>query len=157
RTLVSGASRLRRMGLSRAVALDPPGVDKSVERTPPGYLSGVKTFVAFQMEEKRVTSSAEPDGNPARRLKACPTTKSACATKLGLILFFLVLSPIHAEDPAGRVVFTKSFPGSVPAWFSITVERSGDAVYREDPKDELPIKFHLAESDTAQIFDLAAK
>jgi hypothetical protein len=62
-----------------------------------------------------------------------------------------------AADPAPRVVFTKSFPGSVPAWYSVTIEQNGDAVYREDPKDELPIKFHLNEADTAQIFDLAGK
>jgi len=65
------------------------------------------------------------------------------------------LSAPAADTP--KVVFTKSFPGSVPAWFSISVEQSGDAEYREDPKDENPLKFHMTEADTAQIFELAAK
>ena len=62
-----------------------------------------------------------------------------------------------AGDAPPKIVFTKSFPGSVPAWFSITVEQSGASEYREDPKDELPIKFKMTEADTAQIFDLAQK
>ncbi|HEY3836778.1 MAG TPA: hypothetical protein VGL72_09410 [Bryobacteraceae bacterium] len=62
-----------------------------------------------------------------------------------------------AEDPLPKVVFTKSFPGSVPAWYSITVDQSGAAEYREDPKDENPVRFHMGEADTAQIFSLADK
>lgn len=77
--------------------------------------------------------------------------------RLTLLAALVTASIALASDVDGRVVFTKSFPGSVPAWFSITVERSGAAVYREDPKDELPLKFQMSEADTAQIFDLAGK
>jgi hypothetical protein len=76
---------------------------------------------------------------------------------LPLLAGLLAANMALAGDADPRVVFTKSFPGSVPAWFSITVERSGAAVYREDPKDELPLKFQMNEADTAQIFDLAEK
>lgn len=76
---------------------------------------------------------------------------------LTLLAGLLAANMALAGDAEPRVVFTKSFPGSVPAWFSITVERSGAAVYREDPKDELPLKFQMNEADTAQIFDLAEK
>jgi hypothetical protein len=62
-----------------------------------------------------------------------------------------------AAEPTSKIVFTKSFPGSVPAWFSITIDQSGAAEYREDPKDDSPITFHLAQADVSQIFDLAAK
>jgi hypothetical protein len=63
-----------------------------------------------------------------------------------------------AEDAAPeRVIFTKSFPGSVPAWFSITLNQTGEAEYREDPKDENPIRFQLSTSDTSTIFELAGK
>jgi hypothetical protein len=56
-----------------------------------------------------------------------------------------------------KIVFTKSFPGSAPAWYSISIDRTGTAEYREDPKDELPIKFQLKDEEVAQIFDLAAR
>jgi hypothetical protein len=73
-------------------------------------------------------------------------------------LVLLLFAPAgFAAEAVPRVTFTKSFPGSVPAWYSITIDQSGAAEYREDPKDELPIKFQMAPADTAQIFDLAAK
>jgi hypothetical protein len=74
-----------------------------------------------------------------------------------LIIMALCTAAAFAADAEPKVVFTKSFPGSVPAWYSVTVERTGAAEYREDPKDESPIKFHLTEADTAQIFELAGK
>jgi hypothetical protein len=74
-----------------------------------------------------------------------------------IALLTLLASGAFAEDPLPKVVFTKSFPGSVPAWYSVTVDQTGAAEYREDPKDENPIKFHMSQPDTAQIFDLAAK
>jgi hypothetical protein len=74
-----------------------------------------------------------------------------------VLLASLVAIAAYAADGAPKVVFTKSFPGSAPAWYSVTIERSGESEYREDPKDESPIKFHLTEADAAQIFDLAAK
>lgn len=77
----------------------------------------------------------------SRRL-ACAFIMAACAV---------------AEDAPAKVVFTKSFPGSVPAWFSVTIDQTGAAEYREDPKDTSPITFHLKDSDTGQIFDLAGK
>jgi len=69
----------------------------------------------------------------------------------------LVPAQILAADPVAKIVFTKSFPGSAPAWYSISLDRTGAAEYREDPKDENPIKFQLNQSDAAQIFDLAGK
>ena len=75
--------------------------------------------------------------------------------KLFLLAALCAAGGLAADTP--KVIFTKSFPGSVPAWFSISIDQTGAAVYREDPKDELPIKFHMNEADVAQIFDLAAK
>jgi hypothetical protein len=69
----------------------------------------------------------------------------------------LVAGLVLAGDATPRVVFTKSFPGSVPAWYSVTIDQTGAAEYREDPKDESPIRFHLTDADTGQIFELAAK
>jgi hypothetical protein len=60
---------------------------------------------------------------------------------------------LAAGDP--RLIYTKSFPGSAPAFVQITVERNGEAVYKEDPKDENPLTFKLNEADTRSMFDLA--
>jgi hypothetical protein len=58
---------------------------------------------------------------------------------------------------AGRIVYTKSFPGSTPPWIEITLEKSGAAVYKEDPKDENPLTFDLSADEAGQIFALADK
>jgi hypothetical protein len=84
------------------------------------------------------------------------------ARALGGLLFLLIWGVVSvagafAADAVPKIVFTKSFPGSVPAWYSITIDQTGAAEYREDPKDEKPIAFRLTESDIAQIFDLTAK
>jgi hypothetical protein len=65
------------------------------------------------------------------------------------------MSLAFAAD-TGRVVFTKSFPGSTPAYVEITVDASGAVTYREAADDD-PETFHLEADSTAQIFDLAGK
>ncbi len=62
-----------------------------------------------------------------------------------------------AAAQAPRVSFTKSFPGSVPAYVSIDVDQDGSAVYKEAPNDEYPLKFKLDAEDAAAIFQLADK
>lgn len=62
-----------------------------------------------------------------------------------------------ATDAPPRVYFSKSFPGSKPAFVAITVEQSGAGEYREDPKDERPIKFQLTPAESGEIFALADK
>jgi len=74
-----------------------------------------------------------------------------------LACLLLSASAAVAADTAPKITFTKSFPGSEPAWFSIAIDRSGAAEYREDPKDESPLTFHLSVADTGQIFELAGK
>jgi hypothetical protein len=59
------------------------------------------------------------------------------------------------ESDAARVIYSKSFPGSVPAYVEIVVEKSGAGVYKEDPRDENPVPFELTQSEARQIFDLA--
>jgi hypothetical protein len=55
------------------------------------------------------------------------------------------------------LIFSRSFPGSSPAWFEITIEETGAGVYKEDPKDENPLKFQLSGAESSQIFGLAGK
>jgi len=59
-----------------------------------------------------------------------------------------------AGDP--RIVYTKTFPGSSPAYVEIAVEKSGDVSYKETADDD-PETFKLDPQTTAQMFDLAQK
>jgi len=60
-----------------------------------------------------------------------------------------------AAEP--RLFFSKSFPGSTPAFVAITVEHDGRGVYKEAPEDETPLKFQLSAADSAEMFALADK
>ena len=71
--------------------------------------------------------------------------------KLGLLLSATVA---FAADP--RLVYTKSFPGSTPAYVAITVEKTGATSYREVADDD-PETFQLETDVTASMFDLAEK
>jgi hypothetical protein len=74
--------------------------------------------------------------------------------KWSLILLFA--SALFAGD-GSRLVYSKSFPGSVPAFMQVILDKSGNIEYREAEDDELPIKFQLSGADTQTVFDLAGK
>jgi hypothetical protein len=61
-----------------------------------------------------------------------------------------------AADTA-HITFTKSFPGSVPAYVSIAIDRSGAGTYKEAPDEDEPETFQLEDQATATLFDLANK
>lgn len=71
-----------------------------------------------------------------------------------LLWFALCLLPVSA---APRIVYSKSFPGSVPAYVQIVLDRDGKAVYKEAPDDEQPLKFEMKKEETEAIFALAEK
>jgi len=72
-----------------------------------------------------------------------------------LFLAFVFLAAVaFAAGP--QVVFTKSFPGSTPAYVHITVERSGATTYKETPDDD-PETFVIESTSAEAIFDLAEK
>ena len=84
--------------------------------------------------------------------------------RYSLVRYSLVLLGASAflaqgADPQAspRLTFSKSFPGSLPPWEEITVDRSGAGQYKEDPKDEDPLKFQMTEAQTAAMFGLADK
>jgi len=58
---------------------------------------------------------------------------------------------------AAQIFFSKSFPGSTPAYFEIEIEESGTGVHREAPDDEQPLRFTLQAKETREIFGLAEK
>ena len=69
-------------------------------------------------------------------------------------VFTAMWIPILAQA-APRLVFTKSFPGSTPAYVEISVEKDGSVVYKEAPDDNNPISIHLPQADADAMFSLA--
>jgi len=66
-----------------------------------------------------------------------------------------IVSAAAPDTP--RLSYAKAFPGSNPPWIEITIEKSGAGQYKEDPKDEDPLKFQLSGAESSQIFGLADK
>jgi hypothetical protein len=60
-----------------------------------------------------------------------------------------------ADEP--RLVYSKAFPGSTPAFAMITLEKNGASDYREAADDDQPLKFKLADADVQAVFGLAEK
>src|SRR3954467_2165037 len=73
--------------------------------------------------------------------------------KLWLVLAFA--GSLFAGDP--RLFYSKAFPGSLPAYVQITLERTGEIEYREAPDDDNPLKYKMTEEEAAEVFGLADK
>jgi hypothetical protein len=75
-----------------------------------------------------------------------------------LIISLAVSALAFAAEPGvPKIHYTKSFPGSVPAFVSIELLKTGEGVYKEAPDDEDPVNFKLTAEDAGQIFALAEK
>jgi hypothetical protein len=72
-------------------------------------------------------------------------------------LALLALSCCLFAADAPRLFYSKEFPGSSPAYVSITLERDGSSVYKEAVNDELPVRFKLEPEEANAIFELAEK
>lgn len=77
--------------------------------------------------------------------------------KRTLPLLLIFANACFAEAGAPRIFYSKSFPGSVPAYVSIEINQDGKGVYMEAPDDESPVQLKLTEQDTSAIFALAEK
>ena len=73
------------------------------------------------------------------------------------LLATLALEPAAIGADAPSLFYSKSFPGSKPPYVQITLNQTGDVEYREDPKEDDPIKFRLQDSETQEIFGLVEK
>jgi hypothetical protein len=73
-----------------------------------------------------------------------------------LLLAALAAATLYAAD-GPRLFYSRAFPGSQPAYFQITLDKDGNAVYAEAPDDDLPVKFRLSETETQQVFRLVEK
>ena len=56
-----------------------------------------------------------------------------------------------------RLYYSKSFPGSVPAFVTITLDKTGAGDYKEAQDDDQPVHFQLNEAESAEIFGLVEK
>jgi len=77
------------------------------------------------------------------------------ATMKWLCLLASASAALAADVP--RLFFSRSFPGSTPAYIQVTVLKTGEAEYCEAVDDDLPVKSKLAEADVQTLFDLAGK
>ncbi len=76
--------------------------------------------------------------------------------KAMLLVCWLVAGAALAAD--GPLLFySKSFPGSKPAYVEISLTRDGKAEYREAPGEDNPIKFQLPSTDADEVFGLVEK
>lgn len=73
--------------------------------------------------------------------------------KRAFLLAAFCLSTVSAQ----RIVYTKVFPKSVPAYVKITVTQAGAATYQEAADESDPAAFEVDAASTATIFDLAKK
>jgi len=62
---------------------------------------------------------------------------------------------LSAAEP--QLFFSKSFPGSSPAYVAIAVGQSGAGEYKEAADDDSPLKFQLSAPEAAEMFSLAGK
>jgi hypothetical protein len=68
----------------------------------------------------------------------------------------LIAGSLMAGD-SPHLFYSKSFPGSMPAYVQLNVEKAGDVEYKEAPDDDLPLKFKLTEAESAEVFGLVEK
>jgi hypothetical protein len=72
-------------------------------------------------------------------------------------MLFLTPVVLFAADSIPKVLYTKSFPGSIPAYVSVELLKNGQAIYKEAPDDENPVSFKVSPEDTGEIFNLVEK
>lgn len=79
--------------------------------------------------------------------------------KLAAVLLAVALgvAPAAWAENVPSVTFSKSFPGSVPAFYAIAVERTGATSYNESEDPDNAEKFQLEARVTAEMFDLAER
>jgi hypothetical protein len=72
-----------------------------------------------------------------------------------LIIAAASCATLWAATP--RLIFTKTFPGSVPEYICVNVDRTGALEYKESPTDNQPLKANLQADDIEPLFVMAQK
>ncbi len=91
----------------------------------------------------------------ARRTGSIAVFRALAPLAFALALLLCVSLPGAASE--SRIFFSKSFPGSVPAYFEVELSASGEASYKEAPDEADPLTFTLRPEETGEIFALAEK
>jgi len=76
---------------------------------------------------------------------------------IGALLLAAVALPMALAGGGPRLFFSRDFPGSLPPYIQVTVEKGGEVEYREAADDDLPLKFKLDQTTTDTVFGLAEK
>jgi len=71
------------------------------------------------------------------------------------LLLLAAAATVAADSP--RIVYSKTFPGSTPPYFAVTIERTGSATYNESQDADNAEPMQIEEKVTKEIFDLAQK
>ena len=71
------------------------------------------------------------------------------------LLAFLAIAVFACAGDAPRLTFSKSFPGSAPAYFAITLAPDGKATYNESEDPDNNEDIHLEAPVAKQAFELA--
>jgi hypothetical protein len=71
------------------------------------------------------------------------------------LLLLVAATALTADDP--RIVYSKTFPGSTPAYFAVTIDRTGSTTYNESQDADNAEHLQIEEKVTMNIFDLAQK
>ena len=66
----------------------------------------------------------------------------------------LLAATLSAAD-LPKILYSKSFPRSTPAYAAITLDKEGNATYKEATDDDQPLAFKLTPKETGEIFALA--
>jgi len=69
----------------------------------------------------------------------------------------LLFAGALAAADAPSIFYSKSFPSSKPPYMEVTLDQAGNGAYREAVDDDQPVKFHLSDAETREVFDLAAR
>jgi|SRR5579863_8350559 len=70
-------------------------------------------------------------------------------------LLLVAVMTVAADD--ARIVYSKTFPGSAPAYFAVTIDRTGSATYNESQDADNAEHLQIEPNVTRGIFDLAQK
>jgi hypothetical protein len=71
------------------------------------------------------------------------------------LALMVLMAAIGWAEP--HLYFSKDFPGSQPAYVSISCDQHGACEYKEAADDDRPLKLQLAETEVATLFQLADK
>ena len=72
-------------------------------------------------------------------------------------MLFLFCTALAFAADVPRISFSKSFPGSIPPYYAITVDRTGVITYNESQDPDNAEKLQLEAAARERMFDLAEK